>query len=741
MGDVVPAACDVFTSAHRSTRGVPDDVFAQARAVPATPPAPTFPQSQRPLQVTAQAAARPPQLVPSPLHTNFKAAPTRRSTEGCTEPPWRVNVDEPSIRQADVDATTGSLRVDAIHSHAALAVARARGHLTSETRHTSSSSVHNSANETVQRARDVLSRVRESRRQNETDAAAKFDFDGTSGASANLRGLQPALAGCGADVSEVPSSYATPPVVSIPHSQMRPVALNSHACYIEAFSRSGEGRGNDCPISGSAELPNKSLRANHFMPNMSAYQTRVNASQRQVQGVEILPEQSHSSAALQSASIPRPEGTTRMYPAVPSLSRPPSPPVPTDKPVQNLSGSLEQYHNDFDSSFIHGTARETGSPGSRWVAARGAVTASVAFNSMSMPTATEDSSEIDESEEQLFEELADAFTFGEPQGNFQDRGEQSKDVEGGAGITVSTGTHSSVPSLRTDWEGSVWVKYQPLARTTTKPPRWCAVLTTHELKIYDSKTEHVRRTTIPWKTVCVDDLTYAGCTAVSVLLQGSKQKLLQIAATDAQLDAVNSFVRSVRERTPWRGSVLLLQRSQATKASKYCSCEIEVQTVSEPNASYATGAVMLLVYRVDKKTKQTFTMDMGIGERPVISQITTEGVSICLRDGVRLSISAGRAHTTTFWDALSNGLCAQWLRRRAQAGDGRSLVVQKPAVYRVVTEMVAAETHEGDRNGAYYNCGDLVHCLQSAISAQGTRRILTDKGWLPTLGLSLVRDS
>lgn len=676
---------DVFTAAHRATRGVPDDVFAQAHTatVPATPPAPTFPQPQRPLQVTAQAAARPPQPVPSPppspLHTNFSAATTR------TAPPLRVNVDEPvderTTRQAHVEATTGSLRVDAIHSHAALAVARARGHLTSESRHTSSSSACISVNETVQRGRDVLSRVRESRRQNRTDEAAKFDVGGTSGASVDLQLLQPALAGCGADVSEVPPFYATPPVVRSPHSQ------------------------------------------------------------RQVQGVEILPERSYSSVALQSARITRPEGTTRMHPPVLSLPRPPSPPVPTDKPVQTLSGHLEQYHNDFDGSFNHRTARETGSPGSHWVAARGAVTASVAFNSMSIPTATEDCSEIDESEMQLFEELAGAFTFGEPQGSFQDRGKLSKDGADAAGITVSTDTHNSVPSLRTDWEGSVWVKYQPLARTTTKPPRWCAVLSAHELKIYDSKEEHMRRTKIPWRTVCVDDVTYAGCTAVSVQLQGRKQKLVQIAATDAQLDAVELFVRSVRERTPWRGPVLLLQRSQATKASKYCSCEIEVRTVSERNASYATGAVTLLVHRVEKQTKQTFAMDMGIGECPVISQITTESVSICLRDGVRLRISAGRADTKTFWDALSNGLCAPWLRRRAQAGDGRSHVEQKPTFYRVVTEMVAAETHEGDRNGTIFNSGDLLHCLQSAISAQGTRRILTDSGWVPTLGLSLVRDS
>jgi hypothetical protein len=122
----------------------------------------------------------------------------------------------------------------------------------------------------------------------------------------------------------------------------------------------------------------------------------------------------------------------------------------------------------------------------------------------------------------------------------------------------------------------------------------------------------------------------------------------------------------------------------------------------------------------------------------VISQVTTEGVSICLQDGTRLRISC-RTHTQTFWAALSNGLCAPWLRQRAQGG-GAVVVRQTDAYYRVEAETVAAETHSGDRNGAVFDRGDLLRCLKSAISAQGTRRILTDRGLVPTLALSLVCD-
>jgi hypothetical protein len=367
------------------------------------------------------------------------------------------------------------------------------------------------------------------------------------------------------------------------------------------------------------------------------------------------------------------------------------------------------------------------------------VTASVIFDSMKIPAAADDCSEIDESERQLLEELADGFAFDEPS-NFWEERELSNDKAG----SVPTGTHNSASSqlaLSTAWEGSIWVKCRPLARTTSKPPRWCAVLAAHELKIYDCHQEHMHRTRIPWKTVCSDEVTYAGCTDVSVQLQGRKQKRLQIAATDAHLGAVDAFVRSVRERTSWQGSVLLLLRSKATRVSKYCSCEIEVSAASdEHNRSDATGGLVLIVRRVDKKTKQTSIMDMGIGDSPVISQITTEGISICLHDGSRLRISAGRTHTEAFWDALSNGLCAPWLCQRTQGGARGVVAMQTAAFYRVEAETVAVETHSGDHNGAVFHRGDLLQCWESAISAQGTRRILTDGGWVPTPALSLVRN-
>jgi len=230
--------------------------------------------------------------------------------------------------------------------------------------------------------------------------------------------------------------------------------------------------------------------------------------------------------------------------------------------------------------------------------------------------------------------------------------------------------------------------------------------------------------------------------------------------------AVDALARAHRDGVMWRDSVLLLQQRKATRTSRYCSCEIELQAPAAGGAVMAVAAPTLSIYDVDKKTKATTLM-----RQDEVSQVWPECVSLVLTDGTRLRIqchspgaAVGRSdqnRTQVLWSALSNGLCAQTLQGLSAAGAGGhprrgnsaqalldasrsrrgvATTAAGPTLPRYrVKQRIAAETLGGERNGKVLTQGDIVVAQRSAVSKAGQRRIqLQDGGWLPSSSCTLL---
>ena len=213
---------DVFAAAHRSTVVAAEDhVFARAHASTTAPPAAATTSSELQLRAPVGHQLPLPLRQPSAPETAAPSPAPRRLSS--VAPLLTSTHQQPGtsdgIHQSRAPATTRSLRVDAIQSHAAEAIARARAHLSTPGPQPSPScDAHSSAslNETIQRGRDVLARAESRARQAQRQSTDHFDFDAMSDVSVDLqRGLVDMQQG-GADLWAVDVSAVAPTATEMP---------------------------------------------------------------------------------------------------------------------------------------------------------------------------------------------------------------------------------------------------------------------------------------------------------------------------------------------------------------------------------------------------------------------------------------------------------------------------------------------------------------------------------------------
>ena len=727
---------------------------------------------------------------------------------------------EPEPEQYPETLGTHSIRIDAIQSYAAVAIARARQHLS-----TRPGSAGGSVNETLQRGRDVLARAQmvSARQLAHSELLDDFDFEPRSDAphAAAVDLPRAVSVSWAADINQDRLTVPAPAVgLATPQPRWRHQEdeealadddgddeVLQHALLLIQEAKhmaetAGKGGSRHVAVRKYAEgiemLELAMATGKVHKAALGECQEALRRAKNNLMQLEIVHGAATSLQAATAQPAPAPAPAPALAPYLAPVPAPALAPYLTPAPAPALASYLAPVARpalpvSYPGASVRaaGTAPQVfsnpepepepepasvGTPllggHSAWGKVRGSVLASMALHDMSLPAIAADCSDIAESEAELFEELADAFGLDSTATADTTAGYLS----GADGHGDSNQADNSIivlapaQSESSDWEGAVWVKYQPLDRTTTAPPRWFAVLTASGLKVYneqlDTTATHRRDGGVtgktPWRAVLPEEVTYAGITEVSVVT--NKKRRLRIAAADARVGAVDALARAHRDRVMWRDSVLLLQQRKATRTSRYCSCEIELQAPAAGGAGVAADAAapVLSVYNVDKKTKATTLV-----RQDVVSQVWPECVSLVLTDGTRLRIqchspgaAVGRSDqnmTQALWSALSNGLCAQVLQgmaasalsehsprgnsaqalldaSRSYRGVATSTAAAGPILpsYRVMVR-IAAETETGERNGKGFTQGDVVVAQRSAVSKAGQRRIqIEDVGWVPT---------